>query len=648
MKKALAAAQLLLIGAVAHGRGVSPYLPLNLDPAMERRIERVLILADQPVMRRPIHAARVLDALPAACRKDVVLCTEVRQFLTRYTRAAGITHASIEGGASSGAERVLPNRYGTLNSSEWQASASAYWQPGDLVLLTGGVIADNDEITAGGSMISMGYDFAQLDIGYRSHWLSPFSTSSMLIGTEAPTTPSVTLSNYRPLTRFGFQYELFWTQLSTSDRIVYQGVESTGKPNLAGIQVAIEPATGWSLSVNRIMQYSGGARPSKSFLDVLEALARPGQTDNAAGRDAQFGNQLGSVTTSFIYPGRTPFNVYLEYGGEDTSRGGSANFGNASLSVGVRFPRLFRSFDLTLEASEWQNAWYVNGVYGDGLTNKGRVLGHWGGDSRLFGDDVGAQSQAIRLGWDAPFGGLVELQYQTLANEVYGAIDYEREHDFTLRYTRPWHMFDVGAEVFAGKDVYGESFSRVVAFARFVGREPYARYSSLRDDSSYAADPSAHVFVETGGFAYEIRQDPDEGSAIVKSGWSVSPHLGIGVRRAVSERSDLGARVELDDLDGELLLAVRAIDYRYRFRNPLALSVFVGAAHYEKETPAIGLYVGAGLQWRDVLPGWDAGVDLRFIQNAARDRLLSSDPTGIRPDIFYDVLGASLNVTKRF
>ena len=67
---------LLLAGSPgeAGARGVTPYLPLNLDPQIERQVERVLILADKPVMRRPIPAAVVLDALPKACEVDAALC----------------------------------------------------------------------------------------------------------------------------------------------------------------------------------------------------------------------------------------------------------------------------------------------------------------------------------------------------------------------------------------------------------------------------------------------------------------------------------------------------------------------------------------------------------------------------------------------
>ena len=44
----------------------------------------------------------------------------------------------------------------------------------------------------------------------------------------------------------------------------------------------------------------------------------------------------------------------------------------------------------------------------------------------------------------------------------------------------------------------------------------------------------------------------------------------------------------------------------------------------------------------------DAGLDLRFISNASRDRLLSSDPVGERPDIFYDIPAATFYLSRKF
>ena len=60
----------------AAAAGVSAYLPLNLEPETERQIERVLILADEPVLKRPIaspwsnwHCRRPANATRRFARK---------------------------------------------------------------------------------------------------------------------------------------------------------------------------------------------------------------------------------------------------------------------------------------------------------------------------------------------------------------------------------------------------------------------------------------------------------------------------------------------------------------------------------------------------------------------------------------------------
>jgi hypothetical protein len=159
-------------------------------------------------------------------------------------------------------------------------------------------------------------------------------------------------------------------------------------------------------------------------------------------------------------------------------------------------------------------------------------------------------------------------------------------------------------------------------------------------------DKTAELFVEAGINASVIRFDLDAISTSSKN--VTSPHFALGARRAVSDRSDLGARIELDQVDGHALLSVRALDYRYRFSNPLALGVFVGAARYDLGTPAYGLYYGTGLQWRDIRPGWDAGLEARFHMRLARDHLLPDDPQTARPDSYYHVTSLSFVVTRRF
>ena len=140
-----------------------------------------------------------------------------------------------------------------------------------------------------------------------------------------------------------------------------------------------------------------------------------------------------------------------------------------------------------------------------------------------------------------------------------------------------------------------------------------------------------------------------DGSPAHTESLGIAPHFAIGARRAVSERSDLGVRAEIDDIDGDMLFSVRALDYRYRFRNPLALSVFLGASRLDLATPAYGYYYGAGVQWRNLLRDVDVGLDLRYGDKIARDKLLPSDPPSTkRPDSFYDLTGATLSLSYRW
>src|SRR5436190_1921538 len=130
---------LLLAGSPgeAGARGVTPYLPLNLDREIERQVERVLILADKPVMRRPIPAAVVLDALPKACEVDAALCERVRRFLANYMHVSGVAFASYEVAAASGSgdRTVMPNQHGAGADSHYRPAAAGYLQPRDYLLL---------------------------------------------------------------------------------------------------------------------------------------------------------------------------------------------------------------------------------------------------------------------------------------------------------------------------------------------------------------------------------------------------------------------------------------------------------------------------------------------------------------------------------
>jgi hypothetical protein len=659
------------LATAVHADPLSAYLPLNLEPEMERQIERVLILADEPILKRPFPIELVKAALPDACRKDAALCARVRRYLERYSYNYGITHASATAAATGGAHTVLPNQHGETSNDDWELSASGYVQPSDYLLASVGGIAYSGRTQATGTMLSVGASWAQLDAGYRDHWLSPMTdTGSMLFSTESPTSPSVTLSNWEPLTRLGFQYEFALSRLSQTsanggaslpgNNILYQGVASRGDPRLFSMQLSIEPFPGWSLGFNRNLEYGGGDGLPSSGRFLLRDFFKP------SGLSQTQGNQQASYVSRFIFPGRTPFAVYLQYAGEDNSNGGSYLLGNAALSAGIDFPRIGRHFDATYEVAEWQNIWYVHNIFLDGMTNYGLVLGTWGADQRNFNDGVGARSQMLRVGWEPPFGGYLEARARMLANQSYYGGDsrqysagqplpfpYQHYYDASLTYSRPWNSVTVGVQATAGRDVGGDSFTRFAAFLRYGGA---AR--SRDDDAGYGADGDepgdapgvrgAEWFVDAGVNANQVRTDPGPPNPVTTSAVGFGPHFGLGARRAVSANNDLGVRLEVDQVDGHSLLGVRAIDYRHRFGDAFALSLFAGADRYDVATPAYSVYGGVGVQWRNLLPGWDLGLDLRYGQNIARDKVLPTDVSADRPDTFYKIASGVLYLSRHF
>ena len=655
----VAAGLWLAAGGPIFAAGVTPYLPLNLEPEIESQIERVLILGDQPVLTRPIAAATVLKALPKACKKDPVLCEKVERYLARYTHHSAVTHASIEVAHGTGVNDTLPDSYGMGSKSTWEASAEAYWQPNDYVLAEVGGVGYEGRTNFTGSMLSVGGSYAQIDLGFRPHWWSPLSDSSMLMSSEAPTLPSITLSNYEPISPLGIKYEFFGARM-TQQPIAFEQVNGTtkfveGKPDVFGAHISIEPASGWSLGLSRLLQYGGAGRPS-TLKDLFDGFFNPSKYDNASNTassfNGQFGNQEASFTSSFLFPGKVPFVFYAEYAGEDTSRSRNYLLGNSALSVGIHFPKLFERFDLTLETSEWQNAWYTHSVYTYGMSTDGFVDGNWGADQRRFLEDIGAHGGTIKLGWDATFGGRLELRYRVLQNQNYSAFDlvqYSRYHEFSLDYSRPWNGMVLGGELDAGKDSFGGSFTRIAAFVRYDDPRAGSMLNSLGGGASYADDDNnGEIFVSAGYNIYRVRTDLTDEPLRTTGPREGGYHFEVGARRAVSDHNDLGSRLEFDDIDGHSLIGVRLVDYRYRFWGPLAADAYFGAARFALGTPAYGYFYGVGLEWRNVLPHVDVGVDFRYDDSIARDHLLPSDPHVNRPDSFYDIWGGIFKLSYHF
>jgi hypothetical protein len=158
---------------------------------------------------------------------------------------------------------------------------------------------------------------------------------------------------------------------------------------------------------------------------------------------------------------------------------------------------------------------------------------------------------------------------------------------------------------------------------------------------------AAQPFFDVGLHASEIESkiaNRDDTISVEDAGL----HLGIGARRAISDRADISFRLELDSVDSNSFMAVRAFDYRRHISDRLAVNAFLGTARLDLATAAYGWYLGFGVQWKKLTADWDLSLDVRFGDKVARDNLLPSDPQGGSPDNFHDITGITLYLSRGF
>ena len=318
-------------------------------------------------------------------------------------------------------------------------------------------------------MLSAGDEYLQLDAGYRDQWLSPLTDSSMLISTEAPTMPSLTVSNQEPIGGSGSRVRAVPRahELYQPDRCG-DGGYTAGYPELAGMHLGIEP-------VDRLGD-SRATRPGSS-------AAAPGRSRSAScsghlfsrtlpsGSDAQYRlavcQSRVSITSAYTFRHRSRSRRTWNTPRVTRCTASRYRFHETSLSAGVHFPELFNRFDLTLEASEWQNSWYTDYVWLEGMTENGYVIGNWGADWRTFGDAVGAQTQygAARLAArirairsTCAFGLLQNAGLRRRMRGLRPTSSYRRAEHADAEYAQPRNGYTRGLELDAGRDVFGKGF----------------------------------------------------------------------------------------------------------------------------------------------------------------------------------------------
>ena len=174
-------------------------------------------------------------------------------------------------------------------------------------------------------MLGVGFNWAQLDVGYRDHWLSPMTDSSTLHqhrGAHDAVGDAVEL-------RTADSARLPVRVLPGPDAADRQG-QFVGRQHL--LQRRREPRQSAVCSARncRSSLSPAGRSASTGCCSTAAAAGCPnrrtfccGISSSRAGSSQTQGNQQASYVSRFIFPGKTPFAVYAQYAGEDNSDGGS-------------------------------------------------------------------------------------------------------------------------------------------------------------------------------------------------------------------------------------------------------------------------------------------------------------------------------------
>lgn len=462
----------LMLALPAWGKGLSPYLPLNISPEVEAQIEKVFALTPGAPVTKPYKVAELSRRLKQIKDTHPTLVKRLNSYLSRYTQTFSMTNLSGSLSLANNEQKAIPNQRNIKSDSSYQVAVGSLAYINPYLYVSGGVqYADGENAIFNNTHIAFGYEYAQVELGYREHWFSPFQDSAMLVSTHAKASPSITLSNATPITDWNIRYEVFYSKLEKADGIVLGDETFSGRPRHAGLHLSFTPFDFWTLGFNRTLQFGGGKR-EVSVSDIFQALFDPAGKDNVGDVDTddpnfEFGNQQASITSKFNLDLGIPVSLYAEYAGEDTVNESNYQLGNVAKSMGIYLPVIGNGISVRYEYSDWTNRWYIHHLYAEGYSNDGQVLGHWGGNERISGNDTPATTHMLNLNWVMDSNQIIDFTARTIKNEDSQVFQYQSAYEINLRYSYATENGFWGAEVYSGKDVFGETFSRLSAFYRW-------------------------------------------------------------------------------------------------------------------------------------------------------------------------------------
>ena len=209
------------------------------------------------------------------------------------------------------------------------------------------------------------------------------------------------------------------------------------RANLLGMRLDFKPTQRFQFGLNRVFMFGGHGRKSLNLNDWLNVLIASDSAEHSG--SPIDGNQIASIDASYVYVNEIHFipfsgiKLYTEWGAEDSSGDTKSPTGRANIyGAFIDEPFYLSGIDFRVE---WANTarnerygptWYQHGVYSNGYTYEGNIIGHhMGTDARdLFLRVQYHFSSGSKIGIEADH----EWSGVHSANEIerqWGGLDFE-------------------------------------------------------------------------------------------------------------------------------------------------------------------------------------------------------------------------------
>lgn len=440
------------------------YMPIGIESHLQLQVDRLFALTSGSPMRKPYAINEIEAALEKIKPTHPSLYDYIERQLGRYHGHKNTSRLGVKVSLSSKKEQWIANQRGLTSSEHLQGTLESIWRPKHFILAQAGIDyrVDGTNMVPFNTFVALSSKKVQLELGYKEHWYSPFKFSSQLISSNAKMGPAVSLSTIESIENWWhLKFDLFYTRLDPLEKgIRHGGMWHDGRPHLLGTHINIEPVNGWKLGFNRLLQFGGGPR-KVSFGDIVKGFIDPAAHDNAYSqdeRDAELGDQLASITTSYRFGIDMPVEIYAELAGEDTQGQSNLSLGNQATGFGVFLPKISQNIAFRYEYNRFKTGWYTNHNYRFGNTNGGAVVGHYAGDQRKFGHGVPTEIHRAAIDVFRSIDTSWGLSLASINNKDRSL--YRKGYELQLQARHIWQEYTLEPKLTAGKSVFSDSYVR--------------------------------------------------------------------------------------------------------------------------------------------------------------------------------------------